>query len=95
MIAGTFVLKEHIVHFRALMNGRVEYTVENTFNGVSALAEVEASSFGAAMHVALSGRELVAENELVSAEDAMPADYDIRVCADAGAAEVAAVRWID
>lgn len=95
MIAGTFVFEDHSIQFRMLMSGRIEYVVENRVNGVSALKEVEASSFGAAMHAALSGRELVAENELILAENAMPVDYNIRFCVDAVEDEVAAVRWID
>ena len=95
MRAGTIVLEEHTIQFRILLSGRVEYIVQNTVNGVSAMKEVKASEFGAAMHAALSGRELVAENELELAEHAMPVDYNIRICVEAGAAEVAAVRWID
>ena len=94
MIAGTLVLEKHTVQFRVQLNGRVEYIVQNTVNGVSASKEVETSVFGAAVHVALSGRESVAERELELAENAMPVDYNIRLCAETGEAEVAAVRWI-
>lgn len=95
MIAGTFVVKKHTIQFWVLLNGRVEYLVENFIEGTSAMKEVDMSIFAAAMHVALAGRECVDERTRELAEEAMPLDYNVRLRAETGAKEVAAVRWID
>lgn len=99
MRAGTIVFEEHAIQFRILMSGRVEYIVENTVSGASALKEVEASAFGAALRALFVGTYALDDRAAELAEEAMPVDYNVRFSGQASPEEltvlVAAVRWID
>ena len=76
MIAGTFVLEEHTIQFRARGDGRVEYTVQDARSGTAATKNVSTSEFSAALHIVLVGDVGADEPMYALAEDAMPELHD-------------------
>ena len=98
MLAGTFVLEDHSIHFRALKDGRIEYTVQDELSGATATKNVDMAEFSAAMYIALNGDEDADEGMYALAEEAMPRAHNVHgeaELAKENAEKVAGqLRWI-
>lgn len=99
MIAGTFIVEDHSIHFWTLSNGLVMYTVQVTRNGAtSATKSVGLAEFSAAVHMALLGEEDASECLYEWALIAMPKVKDIHdrseMSPEEAEAAVRNLRWI-
>lgn len=99
MKAGTLVFDKHVIQYRVLESGRVEYIVQCTASGASAFLIVERGVFAAALRASFVGTYSLDARAAELAEEAMPVDYNVRFSEQASPEEltvlVAAVRWID
>lgn len=99
MIAGTFIVEDHSIHFWTLSNGLIMYTVQVTRNGAtSATKSVRSAELSAALYVALNGAENVDEGMLALAEAAMPQMHNVHGAVELATEDVERtvrqLRWI-